>query len=131
MLQFLYGVFLGCCQLYKASLVAQLVKNPPAMPGDLGSIPALGKPPGEGKGYPLQYSGLENSMDFIVHGVTKCQIRLSDFHFTSQLYGFNLKSLKYGYARVYTLSNAEYPSRNSVKLSFHMRLYRFKQCFKS
>ena len=39
--------------------------------GDLGSIPALGRPPGEGKGYPLQYSGLENSMDCIVHGGSK------------------------------------------------------------
>ena len=39
--------------------------------GDLGSIPRLGRSPGEGKGYPLQYSGLENSTDFIVHGVTK------------------------------------------------------------
>ena len=102
--------------------MAQLVKNPPAMPGDLGSIPALGKPPGEGKGYPLQYSGLENSMDFIVHGVTKCQTRLSDFHFTSQLYGFNLKSLKYGYARVYTLSNAEYPPGNSKTWLSHAAL---------
>ena len=36
--------------------------------GDLGSIPRLGRSPGEGKGYPLQYSGLENSMDCIVHG---------------------------------------------------------------
>ena len=39
--------------------------------GDLGSIPWLGRSPGEGKDYPLQYSGLENSMDSIVHGVTK------------------------------------------------------------
>ena len=39
--------------------------------GDLGSIPGLGRSPGEGKGYPLQYSGLENSMDCIVHGVTE------------------------------------------------------------
>ena len=39
--------------------------------GDLGSIPGLGRSPGEGKGYPLQYSGLENSMDYIGHGVTK------------------------------------------------------------
>ena len=39
--------------------------------GDLGSIPGLGRPPGEGKGYPLQYPGLENSMDCIVHGVTE------------------------------------------------------------
>ena len=38
--------------------------------GDLGSISGLGRSPGEGKGYPLQYSGLENSMDYIVHGVT-------------------------------------------------------------
>ena len=36
--------------------------------GDLGSIPGLRRSPGEGKGYPLQYSGLENSMDYIVHG---------------------------------------------------------------
>ena len=39
--------------------------------GDLGSIPGLGMFPGEGKGYPLQYSGLENSMGHIVHGVAK------------------------------------------------------------
>ena len=49
--------------------------------GDLGSIPGLGKSPGEGKGYPLQYSGLENSMDCIVRGVTKSRTRLSCFHF--------------------------------------------------
>ena len=39
--------------------------------GDLGLIPGLGRSPGEGKGYPLHYAGLENSMDCIVHGVTK------------------------------------------------------------
>ena len=49
--------------------------------GDLGSVPGLGRFPGEGKGYPLQYSGLENSMDNIVHGVAKTQTCLSDFHF--------------------------------------------------
>ena len=41
----------------------------------------LGRPPGEGTGYPLQYSGLENSMDCIVHGVSKSQTGLSKFHF--------------------------------------------------
>ena len=46
--------------------------------GDLGSIPGLGRSPGEGSGYPLQYSGLENSMDrgvwqATVHGVAKSQ----------------------------------------------------------
>ena len=48
--------------------------------GDLGSISELGRSPGEGKGYPLQYSGLENSMD-CVHGVAKSQTQLSNFHF--------------------------------------------------
>ena len=43
-------------------------------------IPGLGRSPGEGKDYPLQYSGLENSMDCIVHRVAKSQTRLSDFH---------------------------------------------------
>ena len=54
--------------------------------GDLGSVPGLGRSPAEGNGYPLQYSGLENSMDCIVYGVAKSQTRLSDFHFTSFLY---------------------------------------------
>ena len=47
--------------------------------GNLGSIPGLGRSPGEGNSYPLQYSGLENSTDCIVHGVTKSQTRLSNF----------------------------------------------------
>ena len=106
--------------IVQASLIAQLVKNQPAMQetlfdswaekipwrrhrlptpvffgfpggsagkesahnvGDLGLIPGLGRSPGEGKGYPLQYSGLENSMDYLVHGVAKSQTQLSDFHF--------------------------------------------------
>ena len=65
-----------------ASLLAQLVKNLPANTGDLGSIPGLGRSPGERNGCPLQYSGLENSMDCIVNGVTKSWTWLSDFHFT-------------------------------------------------
>ena len=48
--------------------------------GDLGLIPGLGRSPGERKGYPLQYSDLENSMDYIVHGVAKILARLSNFH---------------------------------------------------
>ena len=56
--------------------------------GDLGSIPGLARSPGEGSNYPLQYSGLENSRDCIVHGVTKSQTQLSDFRFmcTSYIY---------------------------------------------
>ena len=48
--------------------------------GDLGSIPGLERAPGEGKGHPLQYSGLEKSMDCIDHGVAKSRTRLSDLH---------------------------------------------------
>ena len=51
--------------------------------GDLGLIPGLGRCPGEGKGSPLQYSGLENSMDCLVYGVSKSQTPMSDFYFTS------------------------------------------------
>ena len=109
----------------RASLVTQLVKNPPAMQetpvrslgqedllekgsathsnfmgfadgsdvkvsacnsGDLGATPGLGRSPGEGNSYPLQYSWLENPMDsgdqqVAVHGVAKNWTRLSDFHF--------------------------------------------------
>ena len=59
--------------------MAQLVKESTCNAGDLGSIPGLGRPPGEGKGYPLQYPGLEDSMDCIVCGVTESQTGLSDF----------------------------------------------------
>ena len=68
---------------YIASLVAHLVKNLPVM---WGSIPGLGRSPREGKGYPLQYSSLENFMDCIVHGVAKSQTRLSNFQLHYQFY---------------------------------------------
>ena len=50
------------------SLVAQLVKNPPAMQETWVQSLGFERSPGKGKGYPLQYSGLENSMDCTVHG---------------------------------------------------------------
>ena len=49
--------------------------------GDLGLIPELGRSSGEGNGYPLQYAGLENSVDCIIHGVLRSRTLLSDFHF--------------------------------------------------
>ena len=61
-----------------------VVKNPPS---NTGAIPGLGRSPGEGKGHPLQCSGLESPMDCIVHGVAKRQTRLSDFHFDCPLGG--------------------------------------------
>ena len=59
-----------------ASLVAQMVKNPPAIAGDAGSIPRPGRSPGEGNGIPLQYSCQGNPMDrgawwATVHGLQK------------------------------------------------------------
>ena len=68
------GEFSGGPVVREASLIAQLVKNPPAMQETLAQfLPGLGRSPGEGKGYPLQYSGLENSMDCIVHSIAKSQ----------------------------------------------------------
>ena len=50
--------------------------------GDPGLIPGLGRPPGEGNGYPVQYSGLENSMHCIVHGAAKSWTQQSNLHFS-------------------------------------------------
>ena len=67
--------------VYLGSSTGLLVGNPPAMWETW--VQSLGweDSPGEGKGYPLQYSGLENFMDCIVHWVTKSHTRLSHFHF--------------------------------------------------
>ena len=64
-----------------ASLIAQLVKNPPQCRRLWFNFFGSGRPAGEGIGYPLQYSGLENSTDWIVHRVTRSWAWLSDFHF--------------------------------------------------
>ena len=69
------GIFM-CTEYFRASLVPQTVKNLPVVWEDPGSIPGSGRPPGEGNGYPLQYSCLENPKDrgtwwATVHGVTK------------------------------------------------------------
>ena len=90
---FLIGLFVFFCWvagvlyihwILDPSLIAQLVKEYSCNAGDLGSVPGLGRSPGEGKGNPLQYSGLENSMDCIVHRVAKSQMWLSNFHFHLQ-----------------------------------------------
>ena len=68
------------------SLVAQLAKNLPAVQETPVRFLGQEDSPGEGISYPLQYSGLENSMDYIVYGIAKSQIQLSDFHFHMDIY---------------------------------------------
>ena len=70
-----------------AAAAAAVGKESACNAGDPSSIPGSGRSPGEGKGYPLQYSGLENSMDCIV--CTKCWTWLNDFHFTFILNKFS------------------------------------------
>ena len=60
---------------------------------DLGSIPGLGRPPGAGKGYPLQFSGLEDPTDSVVHGVAESQTRLSDFCFLWCAYSKTVRAM--------------------------------------
>ena len=75
--------FLNVGMIWEGFLNNSVGKESSCNAGDLGLIPGLGKSPGEGKGYPLQDSGLEDSMDLTVHGVEKSLTRLSNwcFHF--------------------------------------------------
>ena len=84
---------------------------------DLGSIPGLGRSPAEGKRYPLQYSSLENSMDCIVHGVTKSQTQLSDFHYFAMYSIGNSITLKW----TLKLCNFKCPILNLFHVSFLTR----------
>ena len=86
-------------------------------------IPGLGRSPGEGNGYPLQYSGLESCMDCIVHGVAKSWTQLSDFHFCQRsLYACYLKESELHHPRdardhcPLTDREAETPGSNPAKV---------------
>ena len=73
-------MFLDClCSFHLSFPHSSVGKESACNVGDPGSIPGSGRSPGEGKGYPLQYSGLENSMDCMFHGLTKSWARLSNF----------------------------------------------------
>ena len=77
-----HNLFLPLFSMYMGFPCGSAGEESTCNAGDLGSIPGLGKSPGKGKGYAFQYSGLENSMGYTVHGVTKSQTQLSNFHFT-------------------------------------------------
>ena len=88
--------------------------------GDLSSKPGLGRSPGEGKGYPLQYSDPENSMDCIARGVSKSRTRLSDFH-------FHLNVQVKGYGR-----QCSWPTNRFTSSSLPESLCSvFQQCFQT
>ena len=95
-------IFVKIHRTSQALLVAQLLKKSTFPAGDLGSIPGLGRSRGEENSYPFQYSGLENSMHCIVHGVAKSWTRLSNFHFTS-LTCKEVRQLVYIYLKSMTL----------------------------
>ena len=90
--------------------------------GDLSSIPGLGRSPGEEKGYPLQYSGLENSMDCIDHGVSKSQTQLSDFHFLDpQGVQYLLSFPSPSKGKSTTLSKKDTPAASDSLIPQHLR----------
>ena len=74
--------------------------------GDLDLIPGLGRSPGEGKGYPLQYSGLENSMDWATESRSQSQTRLSGIHFHNHLGKRRITQLPSVFQKVREMSKA-------------------------
>ena len=96
---------------------------------DLGSNPGLGRSPGERKGSPLEYSGLENSMARIVHGVTKSRPRLSDFYFQSLVKIFQNQLLPYSVSQKIFLWIL--PIMQKFHTFWHMSLNRKRYCRKS
>ena len=74
-------VELGSLYISKGFPHSSVGKEPACDAGEPSSVPGSGRSAREGIGYPLQYSGLDNSMDCTVHRVTKRWIQLSDFHF--------------------------------------------------
>ena len=85
--------------------------------GDMGLIPGLGRSPAEGKGYLLQYSGLENSRDCVVRGVPKSRIRLSDFHFQMVIY-IHFTPLKIEYLSYVSTIISNYMAKEAERLVF-------------
>ena len=77
---FLQNSEMNLCELQKGFPGGSAGTESTCNSGDLDSIPGLGRSPGEVKGYPLQYSGLKNFMDCIVHRVRESRTQLNGFH---------------------------------------------------
>ena len=97
-------------------------------------IPGLGRFPGEGRGYLLQYSGLENFMDCTVHGVTKSRTQLRDFYFHTSLFVRLSQQSKWRYRfwnKLYTVNLIIMSSKHikQIKLSSesHTKYYLARQ----
>ena len=88
--------------------------------GDLGLIPGLGRSPGEGKGYPLQHSGLENSMDCIVHGVAKHWTQLSHFHLQCEYTQCKTSKYIYGTYRITKIVEKSAKMVKNLPCHFHL-----------
>ena len=84
-------------------------KEPACNVGDLGSIPGLGRSPGEGNGYLRQYSGLENLMDCIVHRVANSWTQLNDFHFHDHRGGKGQPSCSWGSSLIHPMCHPVWP----------------------
>ena len=102
--------------------MAQLVKNLPAKRETWGLIPGLERSPREGKGYLLQNSGLENSMDCTVHRVTNSGTQLSDFHFHFTSFAFTRMSYSWNHRLCSLFRLASFLS------SKHLRFLWSSQC---
>ena len=121
---------------YWASQVAQVVKNPPANAGDLGSIPGSGRSPGEGNSNPLQYSSLESPMDggawwASVHGVAKSRTWLSNFtHRYTLIYIIN-KDLLYStgdYIQYFVITYNKKNVKKNILHHFAVHLKLIQHC---
>ena len=108
-------------QASEASLEAQMVNNPPAMQ-ETWVRSLVGKTPGEGKGYLLQYSGQENFIDCTVHRVTKSRTRLSDFHFISASCPSTPKWVREYFQKTMTLSYVSTTQHPNQEISIAVTL---------
>ena len=96
--------------------MVQMVKNPPANAGDVGSIPGSGRSPGEGNGNPFQCSCLKNPMDrgalqATVHGIAKSQTPLSDFTFTFHFHSLEKEMATHSSVLAWRIPGTEEPGR--------------------